>query len=252
MLSTSSIGPLWQALSEAEGLNALLPISPTSLVEGLSNQTGLDFNTDLLPWLAGEVAFGLLPPSETEQAAVPMGQLALVAEVSDREAAESTWEQLNEVIVNRFRFDVEASEGELTSINQAISYYGGIAMGYGWLSDDVTFFGVGVDILNEIAPQPSKPIQANPTFQTLLDLSPQASSGYFFVDMERMEDLQGTLPFPPLPDAPMLSAVKAIGVTTSVIDERSLRYDAFIELPKGRRVRPLPQNTLSDSEAVAE
>ncbi|ESA34483.1 aspartyl aminopeptidase [Leptolyngbya sp. Heron Island J] len=253
MLSTSSIGPLWQALSEAEDLNALLPISATSLIEGLNAQTGLDFDNDLLPWLSGEVAFGLLPPSETGQAAVPMGQLALVAEVSDREAAAATWEQLNEVMVSRFRFDVESSEVESQPINQLVSYYGGIAMGHGWLSDDVTFFGVGADVLDAIAPQPSKPIQANPAFQTLLDLSPQNSSGYFFLDVERLEELEGTLPFPPLPDAPLFSAIQTIGVTTSVIDERSLRYDAFIELPKGRRVGPLPQNTLnSSSEEKAE
>ncbi len=240
LMSTSSIGPLWQALSEAERLNALLPISATALIEGLKTQTGLDFENDVLPWLSGEVAFALLPPSATSQSTVPMGQLTLVAEVADREAAEATWEQVDEVMVNRFRFNVESFDVESQPVNQLVSYHGGIAMGHGWLEDNVTFFGVGKDVLDAIAPRPRKSLQTKPAFQTLLDLSPPESSGYFFLDLDHLDELQGMLPFPQLPDAPLSSTIKSIGVTTSVGDERNLRYDIFIELPRGRRVRPLP------------
>lgn len=249
LMSTSSIDPLWQALREADRLNALLPISAPSLVEGLKAQTGLDFENDVLPWLSGEVAFGLLPPS---QSTVPMGQLALVAEVADREAAEATWEQVDEVMVNRFRFDVKSFDVESQPVNRLVSYHGGIAMGYGWLGDNVTFFGVGQDVVDAIAPKPSKSIQTNPAFRTLLRVSPAESSGYFFLDVDHLNELQGTLPFPPMPDAPLLSAIQSIGITTSVSDERRLRYDAFIELPRGRRIRPLPQGTLDSSEDEVE
>ncbi|MFG6099842.1 DUF3352 domain-containing protein [Leptothoe sp. ISB3NOV94-8A] len=238
MLSTSSIGPFWQALSEAEQLNALLPISSGSLTKGLKNQTGLDFENDILPWLSGEVAFGLLPPSTAAESPMPMGQLALVAEVADRQAAEATWEQLDEVMTSRFRFDVKPLDAE-QPVNQLVSYYGGIAMGHGWLDNDVTFFGVGPEVLDAIAPQPSKSIQTNRAFQTLLDISPDENSGYFFIDVDRLKDLQGTLPFPKLPEGPMVSAIKSIGIVTSAQDERTLSYDMFIELPKGRRVKPL-------------
>lgn len=239
LLSTGNIGPLWQALKDAERLNALLPISAESLAKGLKNQTGLDFDTDILPWLAGEVAFGLLPPSSVST--TPMGQLALVAEVSDRNAADATWAQLNEVMVSRFRFDLEPGEVESQPVNQLVSYYGGIAMGHGWLEQDVTFFGMGPDVLDAIAPRPNKSLQTNRAFRTLLDISPTENNGYFFLDVDRLNDLEGTLPFPQLPDAPLLSAIKSIGVTTSVENERSLRYDIFVELPRGRRVRPLPE-----------
>ncbi len=241
LLSTANIGPLWQALESAERLNTLLPISVDSLVKGLKTQTGLDFANDVLPWLSGDVAFGLLPPSKTSESAIPMGQLALVAEVADRKAAEATWAELNEVMISRFSFDLESNEVASQPVNQLVSHYGGIAMGHGWLDQNVTFFGMGSDVLDAIAPRPTKPLQSNRAFQTLLDISPSDNNGYFFLDMEQLDDLQGILPFPKLPDAPAISAIKSIGITTRVQNERSLRYDIFVELPRGRRVKPLPE-----------
>ena len=245
MASTGSIGPIWRSLREAEQLNAILPVSTETLTKGLKSQTGLDLENDILPWLSGEFAFGLLPPAETPKSPVPMGQLALVAEVADREAAERTWEQLNEVMENRFRFEVQTQEVNSQPVNQLVSFYGGISMGHGWLDKQVTFFGMGDEVLNAIAPRPSKSLRSKNAFKTLLDISPQDSSGYFFVDIDRLEELQGTLPFPTLPDGPIFSAIKSIGVTASVQDERSLRYDIFVELPRGRRVKPLPGGNVS-------
>ncbi|MEM7064504.1 MAG: DUF3352 domain-containing protein [Cyanobacteria bacterium P01_B01_bin.77] len=252
LLSTGSIDPLWQALREAEQLTALLPISPAALTNGLKTQTGLDFENDILPWLGREVTFALLPPAEeanVDLAAAPMGQLVLMAEVSDREAAEATWTQLDEVMTSRFRFEVQPSQTAALPTSRFVSYYGGIAMGHGWLADDVTFFGVGADVLDEIAPSPRRSLKANQAFQTLLDISPQEHSGYFFIDLERVHDFQGTAPFPTLPESSIFSAVKSIGVTATVKDERSLGYDIFIELPKGRRVKPLPGADVSNTQS---
>ena len=142
-------------------------------------------------------------------------------------------------MVSRFRFEVE-QQLEPQPVNQLVSFYGGTTMGHGWLEQDVTFFGMGPDVLDAIAPRPSQPLKNHRAFRTLLDISPQETSGYFFVDLERLGDLQGVLPFPNLPDGTLASTIKSIGVTTSVQDERSLRYDIFVELPKGRRVKPLP------------
>ncbi|MEL6130223.1 MAG: DUF3352 domain-containing protein, partial [Cyanobacteria bacterium J06628_4] len=210
MASTSSIGPLWQALKDADQLNALLPVSADSLAKGLRAQTGLDIDNDVLPWLAGETALGLLPPAVVTESAVPMGQLALVADVADRDAAEATWEQLNEALVSRFRFDVEPLQINSQPISKLVSLYGGIAMGHGWLEQNVTFFGMGTEVLDEIAPRPSKSLKANRAFQTLLDISPSENSGYFFVDVDRLNELEGTLPFPTLPDGFLFSTVKSI------------------------------------------
>ncbi|WP_407657754.1 DUF3352 domain-containing protein [Leptolyngbya ectocarpi] len=251
LLSTGSIGPLWQALSEAEQLTALLPIAPAALAEGLKTQTGLDFENDILPWLGREVTFALLPPAAGDKAAsatAPMGQLALMAEVSDRDAAEAIWTQLDEVMVSRFRFDVQPSQTATLPMNRLVSYYGGIAMGHGWLDKNVTFFGVGAEVLDAIAPSPRKSLKANQAFQTLLDISPQEHNGYFFIDFDRIHDLQGTVPFPTLPDGSIFSAVKTLGVTTTVQDERNLSYDIFVELPKGRRVKPLPAPDVSNAK----
>ncbi|MGD1949287.1 MAG: DUF3352 domain-containing protein [Leptolyngbyaceae cyanobacterium] len=249
MMSTSSIGPLWQALNEAERLNAVLPITSGSLAKGLKTQTGLDFENDVLPWLSGEMAFGLLPPAAESPTSI--GQLALVAEVADREAAEATWSQLDEVMANRFRFDVKPSEVESQPVTQLVSHYGGIAMGYGWLGADVTFFGVGTTVVDAIAPRPETSLKANQAFQTLLDISPQDNAGYFFMDVNGLNNFQGSLPFPKLPENPLMSAIKSIGVTTRVQDERRLSYDIFIELPKGRRVTPLPSSN-SENESQDE
>ena len=245
MLSTSGIGPMWQSLSEAEQLKTMLPISVDALTRGLKNQTGLDLENDVLPWLAGEFAVGLLPPAEITESPVPMGQLALVAEVSDRDAAEVTWAQLDEAMVSRFRFEVDPQQINSQPVNQLVSYYGGISMGHGWLDEDVTFFGMGPEVLGAIAPPPNKSLKANRAFKALLDISPQESSGYFFIDVDRLNDLQGTIPFPTVPDGALFSAVKSLGITTSVQDERNLRYDIFVELPKGRRVKPLPVRRIS-------
>ena len=244
MVSTGSIGPMWQALNGADRLTARLPFSAETLAKWLKTQTGLDMENDILPWLAGEVAFGLLPPTEEviPGSSGAMGQLALLAEVADRDAAEATWAQLDETMRSRFSFEAQP---ESPSVNRLVSYHGGIAMGYGWLEDSVTFFGLGPDVLAAIAPRPSKTLETHRAFQTLLGISAPENSGYLFIDVSRLEELQGILPFPTLPEGPLFSAIQSIGVSTHVEDERSLGYDIFIELPKGRRVKPLPEPNLT-------
>ena len=244
MVSTGSIGPMWQALNGADRLTARLPFSAETLAKWLKTQTGLDMENDILPWLAGEVAFGLLPPTEEviPGSSGAMGQLALLAEVADRDAAEATWAQLDETMRSRFSFEAQP---ESPSVNRLVSYHGGIAMGYGWLEDSVTFFGLGPDVLDAIAPRPSKTLETHRAFQTLLGISAPENSGYLFIDVSRLEELQGILPFPTLPEGPLFSAIQSIGVSTHVEDERSLGYDIFIELPKGRRVKPLPEPNLT-------
>lgn len=255
MMSTSSIGPLWQALKDADRLNGLLPVSSEALAKGLKTQTGLDIDNDILPWLGGEAAVGLFPPvrdNDDSESTIPMAQLALVADVADRPAAEATWEQLNEVLVNRFRFDRSPLQINSQPVSQLDSFYGGITMGHGWLDQDVTFFSMGPEILEQVAPRPRRSLKANRAFKTLLGTSPQENSGYFFVDVDQLTELKDTVPFPTLPDGFIFSTIKSLGITTRVQDERSLSYDIFVELPKGQRVRALPPSKIAPEEGSEE
>ncbi|MEL6136134.1 MAG: DUF3352 domain-containing protein [Cyanobacteria bacterium J06628_6] len=254
MVSSGNFQQLWQSLSESNA--PLLPFDPVSLKAGLQSTTGLSLEDDFLPWMNGEFAFGLLPPgqslsAESEAApAMDMGQLVLMVQVSDRDAADATWAKLDEVVASRYRYRVEESLVDGLPVTEWVSPFQGITMSHGWLDGNVTFLGVGAPVAGAIAPRPAQSLAETTQFQTLTASTKDSNNGHFFIDLQSLNDLQDTLPIPQLgpASANLTSAIQALGVTATIQDEHSIYYDVSVQLAKGARAGSLKEAAPADTE----
>ncbi|MEM9944744.1 MAG: DUF3352 domain-containing protein [Cyanobacteria bacterium P01_D01_bin.36] len=265
-MSGSNLQQFWQGFSEGKTSPPFFP-DAQSLKAGLLTQTGLDIDEDIMPWAAGEFAMGVLPPvvpdadddaaSEGDDAAassspdsvpetspeastaIASAPLLMMVQTNDRPTAESVWSQIDDVMVTRYRYQVETTEVNGGSITEWISPFQGVQFSHGWLPGDVAFFAVGDGAAEAIfqqqgdvlAPSPSQPLSSTRLFQTLTSGAPTPNNGHFYLNLDEVNAQGSVFPLPQLPTEGPTSAIRAIGLTSTVRD-RTMDYDLYVQLVK--------------------
>lgn len=236
----------WEDFEAGAQLSALLPVQANDLALGLQTATGLSLQENLLPWMAGEFALGVLnppPPASGDNAPpLPNPALVLMVKTSDREAATATFEQLDAVMESRYRFAVETADLGGVPVTRWTSPFDSLVMAHGWLDGDIAFFTLGQGIAEQVAPAPNRSLGENDLFQTTTGAAPRPNNGHFFINLEALIGVENNLLLPPLPQDGLLSseAIEAIGVTATVLSDRQVRYDITAALKRGDRPGPLP------------
>jgi Protein of unknown function (DUF3352) len=254
MMSGSNLQQLWQSFSNPENPAPFLFFSPEALRTSIQTFTGLNLEEDFMPWMKGEFAFALLPPpaapqqpSAGDKNANPprLGQLLLMVKASDRQAAETTWQELDEVVKTRYRFEVKAAQAKEQTITEWVSPFEAITLSHGWLDGNITFFSIGPTVIDSIAPRPKRSLAETGLFQSLIDQAPNENNGHFFVDLQKLNQQQDALPLPVLtPNLAITSAIEAIGVTATVHNDRAINYDIVVKLTKNNP-QALPEPTVN-------
>ena len=254
MVSGGNFQQFWDDFQEGLQLSALFPFKAQDLTSSLQAATGLSLDNDFLPWMAGEFGLGLLmPPKDSASQApdpdaaeaptpLPNPALAIMLEANDREAANATFNRLDTIMENRYRFSVDAVDLGGVAVTRWTSPFNSLTLSYGWLEGDVLFFAVGNDIADLIAPEPGRALGANSLFQTTTGEAPRPNNGHFFLNVAGFSEADNTLLLPPLPDSGLLNAeaLEAIGVTATVLSDRQVQYDIKAALKRGSRPGPLP------------
>lgn len=246
----------WEDFEAGEQLSALLPVRASDLALGLQTATGLSLQENLLPWMAGEFALGVLnpPPSTGDAPPLPNPALVLMVKTNDREAATATFEQLDAVMESRYRFAIETTELGGVPVTRWTSPFDSLVMAHGWLDGDIAFFALGQGIAEQVAPAPSRSLGQNDLFQATTGNAPRPNNGHFFINLETLTGVENNLLLPPLPQDGLLSseAIEAIGVTATVLSDRQVRYDITAALKRGNRPGPLPGGAESPAEGTPE
>jgi hypothetical protein len=271
MMSGGNLQRFWQGFSESSSSPPFFP-DPQNLKAGLLTQTGLDIDEDIMPWAAGEFALGVLPPIQpsgnstapgagdqpgnestagstgstnrsssdlNRESVIESAPLMLMVQTNNRQTAESVWAQLDDVMASRYRYKVESKEFKGGSVTKWISPFQGVQFSHGWLPGNVTFFAVGNGAADAIAPYPARPLAANRLFQTLTNQAPEPNNGHFYLDLAKVNALEGKVfPIPDLPEEGATTAMQAIGLTSTVGD-RTMDYDLYIKLTKAAKPGPL-------------
>lgn len=254
-LSGGDFQQFWEDFEAGEQLSALIPLQAEDISVGLQTATGLSFEEDLLPWMAGEFALGVLAPpngsAESETPPMPNPALVLMVKTSDREAATATFEQLDQIMESRYRFSVDAVDLGGVPVTRWTAPFDSLVMAYGWLEGDIAFLTVGQGVAELVAPTPGRSLGENSLFQVTTGEAPRPNNGYFFLNLDALTGVENSLLLPPLPQEGLLSseAIEAIGVTATVLSDRQVRYDITAALKRGDRPGPLPS---SEAESEAE
>lgn len=250
MASTSNFQSFWQSFQRSDTLGALVPLSLPDLALGLEGATGLNVEEDVLPWLEGEFALGILAPDAVKPAAdaedeaaesLPNPAIVAVAQVGDRPAAERTFSQLDRVMGDRYGFAINNQTLEDQPLTRWVSPLSGLSFSHGWLQENLTFLTVGQGVAEALVESPS--LAGSGLFQMTTRSAPTRNNGYFFIDLKGINSAEGSLLLPPLPADGWIGsqALTAIGVTATVLDERQVRYDLFVALNRGPNPGSLPK-----------
>jgi hypothetical protein len=235
MLSGSNLKRLWADYAIASQGNPLSPVSPEQLRAGLKSLTNLDLDRDLLSWMGGEFSVSLIPtvakPGEKDNFRTA---LLFLIQTSDRTLAETSLKQLDEVMRSQYQFTIQNTTVAGKPVINWIAPFGTVTSSHGWLDDNVAFLTIGGPIVDKIITQPNNSLAKSPIFKTTVPSEFEKSSGHIFIDAE------STIKYFPLvslfPNQPsqqnFLDAIRFIGITSEVSDNRSNRYDVFLTMKK--------------------
>lgn len=240
MLSGGNLQRLWQDYVLSSQSNQLTPLAPENLRAGVQSLTGLNLDQDLLGWMGGEFSLSLIPytpkAGATENFALA---LVLMVQTSDRPRAEKSFQQLDRVINQQYQFQVQQAQIGGQSVVNWIAPFGTLSATHGWLDGNVAFLTLGAPISDQIVPKPASTLASTEQFQKTVPSELSPNNGQFFLDVDRTNKV-----FPLSQVSPdqktLIEAMRSIGITTAVSDERSVRYDIFVSLKKAGQPGPLP------------
>ncbi|MBN3962722.1 DUF3352 domain-containing protein [Nostoc sp. NMS8] len=240
MLSGGNLQRLWGDYVLTSQGNPLSPIAPEQLRGGVKSLTNLDLDKDLLSWMKGEFSLSVIPT--TPKAGSPddfRSGLVFMVEGSNRNSAEASLKQLDDVMRNQYQFQVQPGKVAGQPVVNWISPYGTLTATHGWLDGDVAFLVVGAPITDKIVPKPNNTLANTLPFQQTVPTEPNPTNGQFFLDVEKTVK---NFPLPTLipNQQTLLDATRSIGMTSAVSDSRSNTYDTFIALKKVTNATALP------------
>lgn len=243
MASGGNLQQIWQGFSQtAAAAPQRGPFNPDNVRAGLRTTTGLDLDEDLMPWMGGEFALALIPVAdENAESGQELGVLFMV-QASDRQAADQSFAQLNDVMRSRYGFQVNEADLNGTPVTNWVSPFAALTMTHGWLDGNVAFLAFRAPVATTVVPKPSSTLAQAERFRQATATDLNGNNGHFFVDLDRLLSDSSSLPIPPLaPDnSSVVRAIESIGITTAILDERSTRYDIHIMLRQAGDPGPLP------------
>jgi Protein of unknown function (DUF3352) len=240
MLSGGNVKRLWvDYVSTSQG-NPLSPVSPEQLRSGVKSLTNLDLDRDLLSWMGGEFSVSIVPTTSKEGSPEDFrAALVLMVQASDRKLADASLKQLDDVIKNQYQFQIQQGTVANKPVVNWIAPFGTLTATHGWLDSDVAFLVMGAPVTDKIVSGANNTLASTLAFQTTVPSELNPTNGQFFLDVERT---MKNFPLPSLfpNQQALLEATRSIGVTSSISDSRSNRYDIFFALKKADKPPALP------------
>ncbi|SRR5579883_1609756 len=244
MASGGNLKQFWQDYNQGAAANPISPVNPEWLRNGVKSTVGMDLDQDFLPWMDGEFSLALVAAPEGSPPSMPFSFVFLV-QSNDRRAAEKALKQLDDAMANKYRFKIEESKiGDQNVVNWSLPTGGTSIVTHGWLDDNVAFLTLLAPIANTMLPKPTASLADSDAFKAGVPAEPSPNNGHFFANISLATAKK--LPLLQLPpgNRELVAAVRSIGVTAAISDERSTRYDVFVLLQKAGQPAPLPSPTL--------
>jgi hypothetical protein len=208
--------------------------SPDTLRQTFRSFTGLDWDKEVIPWTEGEFTVSLLSAPATEANSATTAGLLLMIQTNDRKTADETFTKLDQVMQERNGWQVQEAQLEGQPVTTWTSPFAALTVTRGWLDGNIVYLAIGPGVAEAVAPSPETPLATSNLFQNATATDLEAASGHFFMAVDQLVNPNITLPLPTLPEAnrETLSAIRAIGLTTSVQDNRTTRHDVRVLMPR--------------------
>ncbi len=232
-VSGGNLTKLWEDYSENAAQNPILPVTPESIKKGIKSNLNLDFDTELSPWMKGEFSLSLVTIKQPKPGSLG-ASLAFMIKTSDRTQTETSLKKLEQFMSKRYQLKTEKTQIKGKEVIKWKSPLGIGMANHGWLDNDVLFINLGGDITESIIPKPAKSLVENHLFQQTIRSELNPYNGYFFMDFDQTVNSGNIFltRFIPNNIKPIVSGIKAIGVTAGIKDEQTTVFDIFVMLHK--------------------
>jgi Protein of unknown function (DUF3352) len=240
LLSGGNLQRFWQDYVNSAENNPLAPVKPDDAIKNIEGLTGLNLKSEILNWSKGAFGVAMVPKVDKTDTEFGAG-LVLMQQTSDRSAADVAFGKLDTRMGKKQAFKVEKAKLGGKDVVNWISPLSGTAATHGWIDNNLAFLTLGAPVANSFLPQPEKKLANNLAFQQATRSSLNPHNGQFFIDIDRTINI-GNLPIPYLtPEvAAFLKGSRSLGVTSSILNESSNRFDLFIALKKVAGAAKLP------------
>ncbi|MEB3230843.1 MAG: DUF3352 domain-containing protein [Leptolyngbyaceae bacterium] len=251
MVAGSSFKQLWDTLDQRSSEGIKGPLNPENIRSGFQTLTGLNIDTDLVGWMTGGFSLALVNAPETPEASPTVG-LVILAESGDRPTADKTFAQLDEVMRDRYQFQVTPKTISDIAVTDWAAPFGSLVVTRAWV-DDTAVITLG-NITESLMPKPTNSLGNDPLFQQATGNNASNANGYFFVNLEALINGKNNLPIPPLPPEQVatLSAFRAIGFTTDIQDETTARFNITVMMAKLDNPGSLPDLSPEENQVSPE
>jgi hypothetical protein len=244
MFSGSDFQQFWADYRQDYFTYPIQPINPDIFSEGLEKSIGMSWEKDFLSWMKGEFALGLVPSPDKQSLSV-----VLMAQASDRRAAESALKKLDAAMSDRKKQKVETEKLEGVPVTSWSDPATGSKTSHGWLNDNVAFLVLGPSISKSFIPVPPVPLGTSAPFKQATNRPETPVNGHFYTNFDR------TFSYPKLPIAlqwlepyrPWLDGIESIGLTAVNKTDRSSSFNIQAILKRGQEPGPLPSFSPSPS-----
>jgi hypothetical protein len=244
MASGGNFKKFWQDYTQGATSNPVTPINPDVIRQGIKSTVGMDWEQEFLPWMDDEFAIALAAAPQGSSPGLPFSLMILV-KASDRRAADATFQKLDQAMATRYKFKVEETPVGGQPVTTWSIPQSGAVINRGWMDGDIAFLTLGAPIVNAIVPRPAQPLSESQVFKAAVPTEPNPNNGNFFMNVDQAINSKN-FPILQLPpgNRDLVAAIRTIGVTAAITDERTSRYDVFVGLQKAGRPNPLPAPTV--------
>jgi hypothetical protein len=243
LLNGQNLQGLWSSVGQPGDPESGESGNPLANLNEFDFGFDLDLEEDLLSWMTGEFALGIVPVE-----AELMSQLgvsgALVMESGNRATTNSTLLKLDEQAKRTSLTIDKEAVGDAEAITKwrlpqglfLSPFQNEVFLGYGWLNTETLFVALGGSLVDSMTDPAAETLADNPSFQAVSKALPKQNSGYFYLNLAALDDLDPTSPLNqqldnlPPEAVTALNSIQSVGLTTSQYDRQTSQVDLFMVL----------------------
>jgi hypothetical protein len=206
----------------------------------LKQTTDLDLDKEIIGWMNGEYALGLIPANQGVLSYTGFGG-ALLFNTSDRKTAETALSKLDAYVQKNGVTIAPRKVGNIDVTEWQAPNAPGSLLGHGWLDNDTVFVALGGPISDIISTKPSQTLDGSQNFKEVTGSLPKPNAGYFYINMDKTAEILNSNPFIVQSGAlsnpqtqEVLKSIRGFGGTSTQIDNSTVQVEFLLALKQAK------------------
>lgn len=198
----------------------------------VKNMTNLDLDRDILGWMDGEFALGIITADSGTLGDLGIGGIVAL-ETSDRTTANNTLDTLKTQIPPFLQFQQTDIQG--INISEWKTFQNQSILSYGWRNNNLLLVSFGSTLNKIIETQPTNSLAQSPDFLKMTASLPKQNTGYFYLNFDqgmpiaqKSANMAGQTILPTTQEN--LDSIIGIAATSTMPDSETNQLDLIVTL----------------------